>query len=302
MTFGTHGSFYLREGWIFKILENWDDNRNIFSSEDAPLILGVGKNMVSSLRFWALATGIVSYERGHNVYSLTEFGKILQKIDPYIENDQTAWLLHLHIVSNMSYSTSWYWMFNEAPQSSFHANQFIELIQPWIDKNYKKAGISKPIVSQHTLKRDLQCLISTYTAKASKNNPDDNLSSPLSRLDLLRYEENIISLNTINDTMLSDKVFEYALALFLSKRKETNWLEFQDDEEKVQIGIWELTHEPYSPLKTLRITHQQLFDRMQGLNNLDWKINIQRTAGLDAINFYKVKRPNEVLQDMFNGG
>ena len=60
-----HETFPLRYGWLKKAFdavretEDEDDNRDVFSGPDAIARFGVGKNMVSSMRHWAAAAGIV---------------------------------------------------------------------------------------------------------------------------------------------------------------------------------------------------------------------------------------------------
>ena len=56
--FGRHESFPLRFGWITKGLQALADDPKIFTRDDATVVLGVGKNMVASIRYWLQATGI----------------------------------------------------------------------------------------------------------------------------------------------------------------------------------------------------------------------------------------------------
>ena len=57
--FARHETFHPRWGWLKKGFDaasaNFDAasaNKSIFLQEDAPVRLGVGKNMVSSMRYW----------------------------------------------------------------------------------------------------------------------------------------------------------------------------------------------------------------------------------------------------------
>src|SRR5437667_6604624 len=65
MSFAKHETFYIREGWLFKgmaaIKKAEDDGQlpTIFLDTDAPERLGIGHNMVRSLRFWMQAIGLV---------------------------------------------------------------------------------------------------------------------------------------------------------------------------------------------------------------------------------------------------
>ena len=57
MSFAKHEAFYIREGWLFKgmaaIKQAEGDGQlpTIFLDTDAPERLGIGRNMVRSLRF-----------------------------------------------------------------------------------------------------------------------------------------------------------------------------------------------------------------------------------------------------------
>ena len=59
--FSGHETFPLRYGWLKKVYEaieaSVDDpnNKSVFLSEQAIARFGVGKNMVASMRYWALA-------------------------------------------------------------------------------------------------------------------------------------------------------------------------------------------------------------------------------------------------------
>src|SRR5436309_3158224 len=62
LTFSGHETFVLRYGWLKKAYEAVAEDPAVFSGDGAIVRLGVGKNMVRSIRYWALATGIVEEE------------------------------------------------------------------------------------------------------------------------------------------------------------------------------------------------------------------------------------------------
>jgi hypothetical protein len=66
--FSGHETFPLRQMWLKKAFEQADDGffipKSTFSDESAIAAFGVGKNMVSAIRHWALACGIM-FEEGN---------------------------------------------------------------------------------------------------------------------------------------------------------------------------------------------------------------------------------------------
>ena len=47
-----HESFSIREGWLAKGIKDIKKDAKVFSSPDATDILGIGTNMVKSLKYW----------------------------------------------------------------------------------------------------------------------------------------------------------------------------------------------------------------------------------------------------------
>ena len=52
--FARHETFHPRYGWFRKAYVAATRDPHVFTSEDAPVRLGVGKNMVRAIRFWGL--------------------------------------------------------------------------------------------------------------------------------------------------------------------------------------------------------------------------------------------------------
>jgi len=183
--FGRHETFALRFGWLpkgFRALINHKGDKDLFTQEYATVELGVGKNMVSSIRYWLRACQLVDAEQPTPTpLGTLIFGK--EGFDPFLEDEATIWLIHWLLATNAELATSWYWFFNR-----FHKPEFTseELATALID--FTKEHIidgKKPSVS--TLKNDAQLLHRMYTQ--SKGNTrmalEDALDSPLSLLRLV---------------------------------------------------------------------------------------------------------------------
>ena len=178
LTFGRNETFFLRYGWIAKGLRAYQENPKIFNEQDSPLKLGVGKNMVSSIKYWLRAYDIVAADG-----SVTKFGhKIFDSaegIDPYTEDETTQWLLHWKLCKNPSEGTLYFWFFNIFKKANFTLSQLEKDLDEWLQKYDKR-------VSANTLKRDRGLLLRTYLSKSSDEiSPEDFLDNPFSNLNLI---------------------------------------------------------------------------------------------------------------------
>lgn len=187
MGFARHETFYIREGWLFKGMqaidnaESADEQPTIFLDKDAPERLGIGRNMVRSLRFWMQATGLAEeMSEGRTVHRLTDFGKLVWTHDRFIEDPLTLWLLHYHLVSNEEFATTWYWFFNHYSPTQFDDQSALESLQSWATGYDPDRSIA---IS--SLKKDVRCLLQTYLVDEKKHSPEDMKHSPFTQLEIL---------------------------------------------------------------------------------------------------------------------
>src|SRR5690606_24552215 len=94
-TFSGHDSFQCRQLWLKKGFD-YIQTKKSFNDEDAVVKLGVGKNMVSAIRYWMKAFNIIDGKDNP-----TKFGTILlddDGYDPFLEDEASLWLLHYQLV------------------------------------------------------------------------------------------------------------------------------------------------------------------------------------------------------------
>ena len=118
--FGRHETFALRFGWRTKGAQALMSGAPVFEAEDATVQLGVGKNMVTSIRYWLQAAQLIHKTPGG--WDLTEVGNRIfgdTGCDPYLEDEATIWLSHWLIASNPELATGWWRFFNR-----FHKPEF----------------------------------------------------------------------------------------------------------------------------------------------------------------------------------
>jgi hypothetical protein len=187
--FGRHETFHPRWGWFSKAVSEGKTNPYVFQQSDAPLLLGVGKNMVRAIRYWGEASTLLKEVKPPKerltAASPTRRGDALLApdagADPYLELTGSLWLLHWWMLQPAPHSMvplAWY-AFNVFRPQEFNAS---DLEQSFFEECLKGLGEWKP--AQNTLVRDSSCFLRTYVATAASQ-IDDTLDAPLRQLGLL---------------------------------------------------------------------------------------------------------------------
>lgn len=191
LQFSGHDTFPLRYGWLKKVFDaiqsrerQGEDTKIVFKPDDAIAQFGVGKNMVTAMRYWSLAAGIIEEVRTHvGPYATTPIGRALlddNGWDPWLEDPNSLWLLHWQFASTPERTSTWYWVFNHCPQASFERNTIVEYLSRLCSRREMKR------VAPNTLKRDVECFVRTYVEKTTAESKEDTLECPLTELSLLR--------------------------------------------------------------------------------------------------------------------
>ena len=257
LQFSGHETFPLRYGWVKKVYDavracedRGDDTKVVFNADDAIARFGVGKNMVVSMRYWALATGMLKEVRAHlGPYATTDLGHMLLNdsgLDPWLEDPNSLWLLHWHLASTPERTSTWHWVFNHCPHTSFDRELIVDhLTRLCADRQMKK-------VAQATLKRDVECFVRTYVEKAGAGSKEDTLECPLAELSLLRSigrKEGYQFARGPKST-LSSGVFAFATAQFW-QRSHAN---------VSTLSLDALFHDPGSPGRVFLLDEESVVD------------------------------------------
>ena len=87
MKFRAHDTFFIRKGWLSKGMKAVHSKPDVFVAKDEnPMdVLGIGSNMVKSLRYWLVATNLTeeALQNKHRVQKFTGFGNQVFKNDLY---------------------------------------------------------------------------------------------------------------------------------------------------------------------------------------------------------------------------
>lgn len=197
--FSGHDSFQCRQLWLKKGYDFLVEG-NSFNNENAVISLGVGKNMVSSIRFWMRAFNIID-----NKDQITEFGNRLfndeNGYDPYLEDDASLWLLHYQLVKT-GVSSIYTIIVNEFRKEKIHFNKesFIHYM--------KRIAESNPELNlnENTLGKDFIVYTNIYKNDSDSKDIEESYSGILSELEFLTIigsgkEEQFTILNNEKDSL-----------------------------------------------------------------------------------------------------
>lgn len=181
-SFSGHESFYCKSLWLKKGYDFIDAN-NDFNTSDAVIKLGVGRNMVSSIRFWMRAFGL------HNEDGLTPISQYLfdnqNGRDVYVEDLGTLWLLHYFLVKSeiASIYKLFFVDFHRERNYEFTKEQLLHYL-----KRRNAETLYAHLFNENTVKRDIGVLFQNYvTPQQNKSNED--FAALLINLNLIKQIE-----------------------------------------------------------------------------------------------------------------
>lgn len=179
-SFSGHESFSCKSLWLKKGYDFVKQGNN-FNDKYAPVQLGVGKNMVSSIRFWLKAFGLTENDE------LTEIAEYIfaDKVgnDPYIEDLGTVWLLHFLLV-NSSVASLYNLCFAQFQRERMNFTK--EHLQNFVHRRTIETN-QISTYTPNTVKRDIDTLLKNYIQPAAaKNKSLDDFSTMLIELDLIK--------------------------------------------------------------------------------------------------------------------
>lgn len=173
MRFAGHESFHCRSFWLKKGFDHL--KAELPFKDEATLQLGVGRNMVASIKHWVKSFGLIDLdseiikEEANLIFSDNGW-------DPYLEDEGTLWLLHYWVVSS-NYASTYSLVFDELRKRKplFTYQHFLSMVR----ENDKKT-------SESTLKKDFQAFQRTYVSKENSKDLDESFSGILTELNLVK--------------------------------------------------------------------------------------------------------------------
>jgi len=270
--FGRHGTFSPRYGWLKTAYDQVSANPLAFSHDDAPTKMGVGKNMVDSIKFWGEATKIITRANSTKNKSIypTLWGETFladDGLDPYLEDPGTLWILHWLLSAPTSLAPVWWLTFNTFPAVEFTQEQLETYIVNQIGqiREWEKAkdGSLAPFKqkSEKTVIKDVAQLLHMYGVEQRGNAPlEDVFNSPFRQLQIIQKSEfsGIPRFVTGRKPGLTPQIIAFIVFDYLSRVKNTS---------VSNIAMHVLAGRAGGPGNTLKLSRDDLTDSLMQVSS-----------------------------------
>ena len=278
-TFSGHESFpcktlWLKKGYDFVVAG--DD----FNSPEAVIGLGVGKNMVASIRFWLRVFGVTENDKP-TVLADYLFNDQNGK-DKYLEDIATLWLLHFNLVF-LEEATLYNMFFCGVQRERTHFER--EQVLTYVKMRMVEAN-KMTLFNANTVKKDIGVLLQNYTLPRKAQSNED-FSTLLIDLDLIRQssEGKGYYFNVDGKRKVTKEIFLYGL-LKLKKQQGDNTIPYDTIQEKIGLVFCMQDFETIEMLKQLASDYSQYFAYSD-------------VAGIKQIQFTKELNVKQVLDDYY---
>lgn len=283
-----HEKFAFRDGWLEKgldLLINKDADKeedkyldaSIFNSVNAADRLGVGSNMVKSIRYWMSACNLI--EKKGNKTIPSETAKIIYACDRYFEDPFTWWIIHSNIARNKQESVVWYLFFNKITADTFSKEDIIAEIQKELN------ALLGNDYSEKSLRDSIDVLLKMYVKNIErKDDPEDKNICPLAFLNLIGKEEKGYINHQPDISTVSSDLLLYELAKMFENEKSISIERIYSGD----CGMKNIYH-------ISRMTLNQLLDELESKEY----ISINRTAGLDVVYSNNLPSIAEIIRNHY---
>ncbi|WP_419850293.1 DUF4007 family protein [Candidatus Poriferisocius sp.] len=293
--FARHETFHPRYGWFRKAYIHTARDPHVFVRDDAPVVIGVGKNMVRAIRFWGLAAklivedpkppnrraqGCVPTRIGHALFGESGW-------DPYMEDPGTLWLLHWLLFAPQSRLPVWWLAFNEFNAVEFTDDQLEAAI---LTQMSAVSDWASP--HESSLKKDISALMRTYAPaqKSGRVGIDDILDCPLRELNLIGdsagADGHRFALGA--KPTLPSEIATYAVL---------DWLARPNTHSRTAT-LSRLAYEPGSPGRVFKLTEAELLAALEP--SIEYADELDLVMPTGAVQLTWSEAPSVIAPDILN--
>jgi hypothetical protein len=274
--FARHETFHLRFGWLRKAYTEASRDQGVFSREDATVQLGVGKNMVSAIRYWAQAYKVLEEAPNPDrprvpLLAPTAFGHQLlaeDGWDPYLETPASLWLLHWRLLAPTCLAPVWWSAFHLFAPQQFEEQQLVDHVVEL------SAAAGWQAVMESSVKKDVDCLLRTFAMRRhGRQTMDDLLDCPARELGLLSLapgESRSWRFVTGPKSTLPPAIVAYTCLDYLHTVAPGDRT----------MSIARLASDPGSPGRAFRLTETALHEALLATSRADVDLHVIEPAGL----------------------
>jgi hypothetical protein len=274
--FARHETFHPRYGWLKKAVDATSAPGDIFNSPDAVVTLGVGKNMVRSIRHWGLAFKVLERDPESSarrpVLRPSELGNAWfgpDGVDPYMELPGTHWFLHWQLLAPRSQAPVWWTAFNEFPAVEFTEE---ELAQFTLDR---MGDFGSPHAG--SVKKDVKLLLRMYAAGHSvRATFEERVDAPFRELGLILpsvHEDHDFRFNVGAKPSLPARVFAACVLDFAARL----------DESSRTVSVSKVLVEPGSPGRAFKLTDATTIDLLEMASKESSAFDLGVSAGMPQL-------------------
>ncbi|MCF4967144.1 DUF4007 family protein [Nostoc sp. CMAA1605] len=280
--FARHETFHPRYGWLKKGFDAAQIDSKIFLQEDAPVRLGVGKNMVSAIRYWCNAFKVLENDEP------SEFGDRLlgeNGWDSFLEDPATLWLLHWNLLKPSCNAAAWYFTFNLFRDNEFSQDDLFNALCTYRDS-------VAPRIVESSLKKDIFCILRMYVEQATTKAgiTEESLDCPFTQLGIIHtagdsrhFTFRVGAKRNLPAEILVAVCLEYAS--FVGREQRT-------------ISISRLVYDIGSPGMVFKLSESAVCDAIEQVARWSNLIALSDSAGL--IQFSFTSEPEALAEDILD--
>ena len=222
--FSGHQTFCFRYGWLEKGFR-FVQKKKWFSDDNAIVDLGVGKNMVDSIRYWCEMAGIVNDD--HKVSDLgTRIFDEETGWDPFLEDNATLWLLHWKLNTNPDVMTAGTALFSHLHKPEFSKHDVARAALKLVDSNKKPP-------SDKIIMRDIDCYVRAYTGGRrfdSHSLKEESFECPFQELNLIHplKDSDLYRFSIGPKSSLPPEIIGFAIFEYLNREKPRGSMRIQE--------------------------------------------------------------------------
>jgi hypothetical protein len=298
--FSGHETFPCRYTWLPKAVRNLRENPALFANEDEAMVrLGVGKNMVRAIRFWADASEVTMPSLKQGVF-VSEFGNAVfgpAGHDEFLEDIKTLWLIHWNLSTSATEPLfAWNYLLNFWHRPDFTRSEALAAFTQEAQRLGKKLSA---VTQEHHFTTFLHSYVPTRSRKGEVL--EDNLDCPLVELELLQNvgerpaaesnrHEPIYAFRVEDKPEISPDLFAYCLDDFWNKsHSQEKTLSFRD------IAVAE-----GSPGQVFKLPEHAIRERLESIEkDSSGKLLYQESAAFQQVIRAERSAPLQLLKRIY---